>query len=111
MSQRGKYDRTQTVVSRRRDQRRALLAAASAVFARVGFPQANVEAVITHAGMSRRTFYQHFDDLHDVLAAVHEASGKFALRYVEEQLKATRAPQERLANGIRARYLRQAARS
>lgn len=102
MSQRGKYDRTLSGVSRRREQRRQLLVAATWVFSTVGYARANVEAVIQRAGMSRRTFYEHFVDLEDALARVHEASGRFAVRHVEEQLALHADPMRRLENGVRS---------
>ncbi len=100
MGGRGTYDRGLTQTARRKDQRRALLAAAATVFSKVGYAGANVEAVVKAAHMSRRTFYEHFDDLEDILAAVHEASGRFAVRYVEEELARHPAPAERLAHGV-----------
>lgn len=100
MGERGRYDRTMTPNARRQEQRRALLAAAAAVFAKVGYAGANVEAVVQQAHMSRRTFYEHFEDLEDILAAVHEASGRFAVRYVEQVLAAQPDPVARLEVGV-----------
>ena len=36
-----------------------LLDAAGHVFAEMGWANATVEAIVTRAGMSRRTFYEH----------------------------------------------------
>ncbi len=101
MPERGKYDRTLTPAARKRAQRRALVQAATAVFARLGYAGASVEDIVREAGVSRRTYYEHFDDLADVLAAVHDASGKLATRFVDEEIE--RSPvEERLERGIRA---------
>jgi AcrR family transcriptional regulator len=101
MVERGKYDRSATPAARKKDQRRALLLAATAVFARVGYAAASVEDVVQEAGISRRTFYEHFDDLADALAAVHDASGKFAMRVVDAEL-AQASAKDKLERGIRA---------
>jgi enolase len=62
---RGKYDRTRSPDERQKDQLRRLLDAAAHVFAEKGWAEATVETIVTRAGMSRRTFYEHFDDLKD----------------------------------------------
>jgi AcrR family transcriptional regulator len=101
MVERGKYDRGVTPAVRKKEQRRALLLAATSVFARLGYAGAKVEDVVEEAGISRRTFYEHFDDLAGALAAVHDASGKFAMRLVDAEL-AQAPPKEKLERGIRA---------
>lgn len=102
MSTRGRYDRSLSSTARKKAQRRALILAATSVFARLGVASASVEEVVREAGMSRRTFYEHFDDLADVLAAVHEASGKLAIRAVELALAAEVDAGGRLRTGVRA---------
>jgi AcrR family transcriptional regulator len=102
MAERGKYDRTLSATQRKREQRRTLLLAATSVFAKQGFAGACVEDIVREAGMSRRTFYEHFDDLADALAGVHEASGKIAVRWVEEALSSEGDPSRKLERGIRA---------
>ena len=101
MSERGKYDRTLSAAARTRALRRTILGAATVVFARRGYAAANVADVVREAAVSRRTFYEHFDDLADVLAAVHDASGKLAMRQVDEEIAGAPEP-ERLERGIRA---------
>lgn len=102
MPGRGQYDRTQPARLRRREQRAKLLAAASRVFATTGYARASVEAVISHAGMSRRTFYEHFDDLHDVLLDLHERSATFAVAFVRGAIDAAPEPLAGVEAGIRA---------
>jgi AcrR family transcriptional regulator len=55
-------------------QRRRLYAAAAAIFARVGFADATAEAIARQAGMSKATFYEHFDNKEDCIVALHDAA-------------------------------------
>jgi AcrR family transcriptional regulator len=55
-------------------QRRRLYAAAGAIFARVGYADATAEAIAREAGMSKATFYEHFDNKEDCIIALHDAA-------------------------------------
>jgi AcrR family transcriptional regulator len=55
-------------------QRRRLFAAAAAVFARSGFAEATAEAIAREAGMSKATFYEHFDNKEDCIIALFDAA-------------------------------------
>src|SRR3954452_15186944 len=55
-------------------QRRRLFAAAAAVFARVGFAEATAEGIAREAGMSKATFYEHFDNKEDCIIALFDAA-------------------------------------
>ncbi len=55
-------------------QRRRLFAAAAAVFARIGYADATAEAIAREAGMSKATFYEHFDNKEDCVIALHDAA-------------------------------------
>ena len=101
MVERGKYDRGLSAAARKKQQRREILTAATLVFTRHGYAGASVEAIVREAGVSRRTYYEHFDDLPDALAAVHDAAGKAAIRVVDEQIEHAHTD-ERLELGIRA---------
>src|SRR3954468_24320745 len=48
-------------------QRRRLYAAAAATFAGVGYADATAEAIAREAGMSKATFYEHFDNKEDCI--------------------------------------------
>ena len=100
--ERGRYDRSLSAAARKKDARRALVAAATAVFAERGYAGASVEDVVREAGVSRRTFYVHFDDLPDALAAVHDAAGRFAMARVDEAVAAGASPGEKLERGLHA---------
>jgi AcrR family transcriptional regulator len=80
---RGKYDRARTANERHKEQLARLLDAAGHVFAETGWADATVEAIVNRAGMSRRTFYEHFDDLKDCLLTFHQKATRRAFRAVE----------------------------
>jgi AcrR family transcriptional regulator len=97
---RGKYDRTRSADERQKDQLRRLLDAAAHVFAEMGWAEATVETIVTRAGMSRRTFYEHFDDLKDCLLQLHDRVAKGAVRAVEMQVQGVQDPRELLRIGV-----------
>lgn len=97
---RGKYDRTRSPDERQKDQLRRLLDAAAHVFAEKGWADATVETIVTRAGMSRRTFYEHFDDLKDCLLQLHDRVAKGAVRAVEMQVTGVEDPRELLRLGV-----------
>ena len=55
-------------------QRRRLNDAAAAVFARIGYADATAEAIAREAGMSKATFYEHFDNKEDCILALFDAA-------------------------------------
>jgi len=99
---RGKYDRTRSSDDRQKDQMRRLLDAAGQVFAETGWADATVEAIVNRAGMSRRTFYEHFDDLKECLMVLHQKVSKVSFRAVEKSVNAQSSPPEKLTMGITA---------
>ena len=50
--------------------------------------------------MSRRTFYEHFDDLKDCLLQLHDRVAKGAVRAVEMQVQGASDPRELLRLGV-----------
>lgn len=98
---RGKYDRTRTPDERHKEQLERLLDAAGHVFAEVGWANATVETIVTRAGMSRRTFYEHFDDLRDCLLTFHQKATRRAFKMVELAVQnADARPDEQLRMGV-----------
>jgi len=72
-------------------QRRRLFAAAAAVFARSGYAEATAEAIAREAGMSKATFYEHFDNKEDCIVALFDSAADLmvqALREGREQIAA-----------------------
>jgi AcrR family transcriptional regulator len=55
-------------------QRRRLFVAAAAVFARVGYADATAEAIAREAGMSKATFYEHFDNKESCIIALFDSA-------------------------------------
>jgi AcrR family transcriptional regulator len=80
-------------------QRRRLFAAAAAVFARVGYAEATAEAIAREAGMSKATFYEHFDNKEDCLIALFEA----AIELILDAMRAAGAAHDGTAPEVRIR--------
>lgn len=99
---RGKYDRNRSPDERQKEQMRRLLDAAGHVFAEMGWADATVEAIVNRAGMSRRTFYEHFDDLKEILLVLHQKVTKLSFRAVENQVHSQTTPPEMLKMGVMA---------
>src|SRR5215212_1715169 len=55
-------------------QRRRLYAAAGAIFARAGYADATAEAIAREAGMSKATFYEHFNNKEDCIIALFDTA-------------------------------------
>lgn len=98
----GTYDRRKTTEERRAEQRMALIDAAARVFARDGFADASVAAIIDYADMSRGTFYRNFRDLSDVFLATRQAAADLAYERVRSAALVESDPASRLRAGIRA---------
>jgi AcrR family transcriptional regulator len=97
---RGKYDRSRTPNERLEEQKARLLDAAAHVFAEMGWADATVEAIVTRAGMSRRTFYEHFDDLRHCLLELHQRATRRAFKAVETAVENASTPVEQLQMGV-----------
>ena len=87
-------------------QRRRLNDAAAAVFARLGYADATAEAIAREAGMSKATFYEHFDNKEDCILALFDAAME---RIIGAMTAAGRnnggdpvAPEERQRRSVRA---------
>ncbi len=99
---RGQYDRSLSPHERFDQQRERLVEAAAMVFADVGYARATVEAIVQRAGMSRRTFYEHFKDVKDALHHVHASLAGPAFTLLEAALKPIEDPLERIRVGAMA---------
>jgi AcrR family transcriptional regulator len=71
-------------------QRARMLDAIVWVVAEKGYPTATVADVVARAGVSRRTFYEEFDDKLDCFLAAYETGANAVLAEIEEQLGALR---------------------
>ena len=65
-------------------QRGRLFAAASAVFARMGYADATAEAIAREAGMSKATFYEHFANKEDCIIAFFDVGTQDVLNVMRE---------------------------
>src|SRR5258708_1879046 len=69
---RGKYDRRKNREERADEQRFVLLEAIGEVIAERGYAGTTVALICERAGMSRRTFYEHFRDLRRAILELHD---------------------------------------
>src|SRR4029453_8423280 len=97
---RGKYDRSHSPEERIRAQRARLFAAATRVLAADGFASSTVDDICNEAGVRRRTFYEQFADVRDLLLKLHERLGQRAFRAVEQYVSSQATPHERTRAGV-----------
>ena len=57
--------------------------------------------VVSHAGVSRKTFYEHFRDKEHCFLAMYDTGIAFVLGRLTEALEAAEDPRERLVAGVR----------
>ena len=57
--------------------------------------------VVSHAGVSRKTFYEHFRDKEHCFLAMYDTGIAFVLGRLTEALEAAEDPRERLVAGLR----------
>jgi AcrR family transcriptional regulator len=85
-----------------RAQRDRLTAAMAHVCSAVGYEEATVERVLAEAGMSRRTFYELFDDREDCFLAAYDDAMRRVLRVVTDAYLDCEAPDRRLERALDA---------
>ena len=86
-------------------QRTRLLEAVGRAVAERGYAAATIDDVVRRAGVSKKTFYDHFADKQDCFLAAYESSSEELLRRVRDARAAHDDWLERTRAGIRA-YLR-----
>ncbi len=101
---RGKYDRTQSSAQRHESTRERLLDAATVVFAAKGVGATRVDDLVEAAAISRRTLYEQFPSVAEVLDAVYERAVRTSFQQVFEALLGITDPIERIHAGVRAYY-------
>jgi AcrR family transcriptional regulator len=84
------------------NQRERIIAAVAPVVASVGYADMNVEAIVTRAGVSRRTFYEHFKNKEDAFLAAYAAAAWQRARHLRRAYFLEPTAQDRLRAGIRA---------
>jgi AcrR family transcriptional regulator len=84
------------------NQRERILSAVAQATAELGYPQMSVEAITTRARVSRRTFYEHFQNKEDAFLAAYDAAVRAAIRQVRRAYLQQTTAQARLRAGIGA---------
>jgi AcrR family transcriptional regulator len=84
------------------NQRERILAAVAQAIAELGYAEMSVEAITTRAGVSRRTFYEHFRNKEDAFLAAYDAAVRAVVRQVRRAYLQETTAQARLRAGIGA---------
>jgi AcrR family transcriptional regulator len=77
-----------------------IIAGAESAFRRLGVPATRVEDILTEAGVSRRTFYQHFGGKDDVAAALWARSLADLVQRLRDRLDAAMSPTDAMAGAL-----------
>jgi AcrR family transcriptional regulator len=85
-----------------RVQRDRLTAAMAHVVATVGYEETTVERVLVQAGVSRRTFYELFDDREDCFLAAYDEAMQRVLRVVTDAYLDGDVPERRIEAALEA---------
>lgn len=79
-----------------------LLAGMARVVADKGYPGSTIADVVREAGVSRRTFYEHFESRDECLIALFEAASKGALQVVQAAMDPARGWQSQVEQAMAA---------
>jgi AcrR family transcriptional regulator len=82
-------------------QRGRLLDAMAEAVSDHGYGATTIAHVVSHAGVSRKTFYEHFRDKEHCFLAMYDTGIAFVLGRLTETLEAKEDPAERLVAGLR----------
>jgi AcrR family transcriptional regulator len=84
------------------NQRERIMAATGQAAAELGYPEMSVEAIIERAGVSRRTFYEHFKNKEDAFVAAYDAVVHRQARHIRREYLNEPTVLNRLRAGIGA---------
>ena len=84
------------------NQRERILSAVAQATAEIGYADMSVEAIIARAGVSRRTFYEHFKNKEDAFLAAYDAVVDQIVRRVQRAYLQQTTALERLRAGLGA---------
>lgn len=84
------------------NQRERILAAVAQAAAALGYADMSVEAVIERAGVSRRTFYDHFKNKEEAFLAAYDAAVLQQVRHIRQAYLKEAGVRERLRAGLGA---------
>lgn len=85
-----------------RSQRGRLMAALVELSSEQGYEAVSILEIVTRAGTSKRTFYEHFTDKQDCLVQSFDLVETFLVQTVVKELIGLKDPAERVAAGMRA---------
>lgn len=83
-------------------QRDRLLRAMARTVAEYGYQETTVRRLLGRAGLSRRTYYELFEDKEDCFLAAYDEAVDHVLELVAEAYGEGDSPQERIERGLRA---------
>ncbi len=84
------------------NQRDRILAAVGRAVAEFGYAEMNVEAIVARAGVSRRTFYEHFKNKEDAFLAAYDAVVRLQARQIRRAYFEETTVTNRLRAGIKS---------
>ena len=84
------------------NQRERILSAVAEAVAELGYAEMSVEAIVVRAGVSRRTFYEHFKNKEDAFLAAYDSFVREQARQIRRAYLQETGVRERLRAGIRA---------
>jgi len=84
------------------NQRERILSAVAEAAAELGYAEMSVEAIIARAGVSRRTFYEHFKNKEDAFLSAYDAVVHQQAQHVRRAYFKETTVRERLRAGIAA---------
>jgi AcrR family transcriptional regulator len=84
------------------NQRERIMDAVAHAAAEVGYADMTVESIVARAGVSRRTFYEHFRNREDAFLAAYDAVVRQQARRIRRAYFEETTVQDRLRAGIRA---------
>src|SRR5215472_8711800 len=84
------------------NQRERILSAVAQATAELGYAEMSVEAIIARAGVSRRTFYEHFRNKEDAFLAAYDAAVRLVVRHIRRAYFQETTAQARLRAGTGA---------
>jgi AcrR family transcriptional regulator len=94
----GRHSLTREVVLE--SQRGRLLDAMAEAVAEHGYGNTTIAHVVARAGVSRKTFYEHFKDKSDCFLAMYDTGIVFLLQRVAASIEDQTDPRERVAAGL-----------
>ena len=86
------------------EHRARLLQAMATVAAAQGLAATSIAAVVAEAGVSKRTFYEHFTDKDDCFLALYRAASGSALRTLRDAVEADRPWQDQVEHALGAYF-------